>query len=98
MINEFSQGNPNNKRTTAIQQMHNATLHLDKVSSIKLFIGQFATKSCVFSCRKKAITTPEGMADAFMTVDNYLPEPIVLRFQPIQKLGYVLIETTEISM
>jgi len=55
IINEFSQGNPNNKRTTAIQQMHNAALHFDKVPAIKLFIGQFATKSCVFSCRKKAM-------------------------------------------
>ena len=98
IINELSQGNPNNKRTTAIQQMHNASLHLDKASSIKLFIGQFAAKSCVFSCRRKAITTPEGVTDAFMTIDNYLPEPIELRFQPIQKLGYMLIETTEINM
>jgi len=94
IINELSQGNPKNKRTTTIQQMHNAILHFDRVSGIKLFIGQFATKSCVFSCRRKAITT----ADAFMTIDNYLPKPIELRFQPIQKLGYMLIETTEINM
>ncbi len=96
IINELSQGDPNNKRNDAKIQMHNAAFHFSKVPNIQRFLDGFQKKLCVFSARKPP-STPEGMADAFFMNNDFIPEPIVLKFQPISKLGYELIETSLIN-
>jgi hypothetical protein len=98
IVNELSQGNPKNKRTEALQQMHSAILHFDKIPGIKSFVNQFTEKWCVFSNREPPITTPGGMADAFINTNKYLTKPIKGNFQPIAKLGYTLIETTKVDI
>jgi hypothetical protein len=98
IVNELSQGNSNNKRTTAFQQMHSAIFHFNKIPNIKSFVNQFTRKWCVFSNKEPPITTPDGMADAFINTNKYLTDPIKLNYQPITKLGYALIETTKINI
>jgi hypothetical protein len=98
IVNELSQGNPNNKRTRAFQQMHSAIFHFDKIPSIKSFVNQFMEKWCVFSNRETPIKTPDGIADAFTNINKYLPEPIKYSYQPIAKLGYTLIETAKVDI
>jgi hypothetical protein len=98
IVNELSQGDPDNKRTTAFKQMHSAIFHFDKTLKIKSFINEFRVKWCVFSNRKIPITTPEGIADAFVNIDKRLPEPIKHNYQPITKMGYDLIETASVTI
>jgi hypothetical protein len=98
IVNELSQGNSNNKRKEAFHQMHNAIFHFDKMLNIQSFVNQFTKKLCVFSNREAPITTPDGIADAFININKSLPEPIKHDYQPITKLGYTLIETTKIEI
>ena len=99
ILNELSQSsNASNKRNDAILQLSNALMHFFRVPSIKSFIQRFTNKSCVFSNREKHIATPDGIADAFDVIKEYLPEPRVLSFQPITKLNFKLIESTVVDV
>lgn len=99
ILNELSlSSSSKNKINDARKQLHNALLHLSNTISIKFFIDNFAEKLCIFSNKIKTIETPEDIAGAFDIIRNYLPEPIVHGFQPIEKLNFKLIETAIIDV
>ena len=99
ILNELSKSkNSKDKRSDAMLQLSNAVSHLMNVSEIKAFINTFPDKRCVFSNRTSPISTPDNIADAFGLIKNYLPEPIILDFQPITRFGFQLIETSAIEV
>lgn len=99
IINELSQsGNRNNKISDARQQLHKTAFYLMNVAEIKALIATYERKECIFSNKHKQIPTPDDMAQAFYSIQEYLPDPVVHNFQPITKLGFTLIETAVIEL
>jgi hypothetical protein len=99
ILNELSQsGNPSSKQKDAMQQLHNALMHFHKVTTIKTFIKSFPDRRCVFSNRNHPINSPDTIADPFEYIQKLLQPPIKLKFQPITKLGFELVETNVIDI
>ncbi|WP_165045290.1 hypothetical protein [Dysgonomonas sp. ZJ709] len=99
LLNELSNSsNPSNKRPDAKLQLHSAALHLSRCPETKIFIDQFQEKKCVFSNKIQPISSPHGIADAFNIPMNYLSSSIPLKFQPLTKLGFQAMETSNITL
>jgi hypothetical protein len=100
LLNELSQSTSSgNKLNDARQQLHSASFSFSQIPHISRFINTFEKKQCIFSNKQKLISiTPSHIADAFSEIQNYLPEPIRHKFQPITKLGFELIETAIVEV
>jgi hypothetical protein len=100
ILNELSQSKiEKDKRTKALQQLHQAAFYFSETTDINTFINTFQSKKCIFSNKHKLLSsTPNNIADAFSRIQNYLPDPILLNYHPIIKLGYELIETAIVKV
>lgn len=100
ILNELSQSaTAKDKKNKALQQLHRAAFYFNETPAINAFINTFQTKKCIFSNKHKLISnTPNDIASAFSQIQNYLPDPIHLDYQPITKLGYELIETAIVEV
>lgn len=99
ILNELSQSSTSKgKMNDARQQLHNTAFNLCETPDVKQFIDAFSMKRCVFSNKNRLISTPNNIADAFSMIQDYLPYPIKLNYQPITKLGFELIETAIVEV
>ena len=99
ILNELSlSSSAKNKLSDAIKQLHQVVFYFYETSEIKDFISKYRRKQCIFSNKHELIQTPDGVADAFNLIQGYLHEPIFHKYQPIEKLGFELIETAVINV
>ena len=99
LIHELSKGKVNNKRGRGRVQLSSTVDMLCRSKRIKAFIDGFANKWCVLSAYdERVLTTPKGMADAFMNAYNILPEPTKFQFGAIKRLGFCGFETSKIIL
>lgn len=100
IIHELSTGAVENKRGIGKVQLAYTLELLSRSESIKNFIEPFTNKWCVLSARDERVllTTPDGMADAFMNSYKIIPEPTKFQFCPMKRLGFWGYETSKVIL
>lgn len=99
VIQELSKGSVNNKRGRGRVQLSTTVDMLCRSKSIKEFVDGFANKWCVLSANdERNLTTPNGMADSFMSVYSILPEPTKFQFGAMRRFGFWGYETSKVIL
>ncbi len=94
IINELSQSeNANNKRKKAILQLFDTVKHLLASMDTKALVDKYDRKICIFSNKDRLINVSQNPAKAFEAIKKYLPDPVPLKFQQIDKAGFEAVET-----
>lgn len=89
ILHELSEGAIGSKRHKAVIQILNTLRFLTSIPSVKSYITSFKNKLCYVSAKGCVDTTsPKGIADGFMAIYNALPDPVPVRNQSIERMGF----------
>lgn len=75
IIHELSRGSSTNKRKDGKHQLGSTVQLLNRVPEIKKYISSFSHRLCILSGADGAVSTPEGIADAFSEIYRQVAEP-----------------------
>lgn len=99
VVQELKKGAVENKRNLAHKQLSATVNMLFKSKEMKAFIDGFSNKMCIYSAKdERVLTTPNGMADAFLEVYTVLPDPKEFNCFPINSFGFRAFETSKVIL
>lgn len=75
IIHELSRGASSNKRQDGKHQLGSTVQLLNRVPEIKQYLSAFSHRLCILSGADGAVSTPEGIADAFSEIYRQVAEP-----------------------
>lgn len=99
VVHELKKGAVKNKRNLAQKQLNATVNMLFKAKEMKAFIDGFSNKMCIYSAKdERVLTTPNGIADAFLEVYEVLPDPREFNYGVINRFGFRAFETSKVIL
>lgn len=75
IIHELSIGSSTNKRKDGKHQLGSTVQLLNRIPEIKQYLSAFSYRLCILSGADGAVSTPDGIADAFSEIYRQVADP-----------------------
>ena len=75
IIHELSIGSSTNKRKDGKHQLGSTVQLLNRIPEIKKYLSAFSYRLCILSGADGAVSTPDGIADAFSEIYRQVADP-----------------------
>lgn len=98
IIHELSEGNIQNKRSKAMNQLMNMVKMLYESDLCRNYCSDFQKCLCYVSANGCVTETPFDVAKGFMEAYKYLPDPLPLNNESIKKGGFIAFQSNVVKL